>query len=124
MSYSYIRYSTVFSKWCSSYLESRMEKFNSISTAHGIKFHPIIFETTVNPFDICNLNFVISLATWMVSYCKIIGLIVYPVPINNNLPFLFEINFANKKGYRFIMGNFENNPEFAIASGSVFLTRH
>ena len=29
-----------------------------------------------------------------------------------------------QKGYRFIMGNFENNPEFAIASVSVFLSRH
>ena len=30
-----------------------------------------------------------------------------------------------QKGYRFILGNFENNPEFAItASGSVFLARH
>jgi hypothetical protein len=29
-----------------------------------------------------------------------------------------------QKDYRFIMGNFEKNPEFAIASGSVFLTRH
>ena len=30
-----------------------------------------------------------------------------------------------QKAYRFILGNFENNPEFAItASGSVFLARH
>jgi hypothetical protein len=27
-------------------------------------------------------------------------------------------------GYRFIMGNFENYPEFVLASGSVFLARH
>ena len=26
--------------------DERMEKFNAISTANGIKFHPIIFETT------------------------------------------------------------------------------
>ena len=30
--------------------DERMEKFNAISTAHGIKFHPIIFETTGSVF--------------------------------------------------------------------------
>ena len=67
----------IIQKAAQEHYDERIEKFNPISTAHGIKFHPIIFETTVNPFDICNLNFVISLATWMVSYCKLIGLIVY-----------------------------------------------
>ena len=60
--------------------------------------HPVIDEWCHHLVTGCaKSEFVISLVTWMVSYYKLIDQIVYLVLISNNLPFLFAINFANKK---------------------------
>jgi succinate dehydrogenase/fumarate reductase flavoprotein subunit len=105
-----------------------MEKFNAISTAHGIKFHPIIFETTGRVHSESFRFFKIILrnisgymdgkllqAYWLnrisCSYQQQVAISIRDI-------------LRKQKGYRFIMGNFENNPEIVLASCSVFLARY
>ena len=108
--------------------DERMEKFDAISTAHGIKFHPIIFETTGRVHSE-SFRYLKSILCNISGYMD--GKLLQEYWLNRiscsyqqQLAISIRDKLRKQKGYRFIMGNFENNPEFVLASGSVFLARH
>jgi hypothetical protein len=95
--------------------DERMEKFNAISTAHGIKFHPIIFETTGRVHSE-SFRYLQSILRNISGYMD--GKLLQAYWLNRiscsyqqQLAISIRDKLRKQKGYRFIMGNFENNPE-------------
>ena len=75
--------------------DERMEKFNAISTAHGIKFHPIIFETTGRVHSE-SFRYLQSILRNISGYMD--GKLLQAYWLNRiSCSYLFEINFASKK---------------------------
>ena len=93
------------------------------------KFHQIIFETT-GRVHTESFRFLQSILRNISGYMD--GKLLQDYSLNRvscsyqqQLAISIRNKLRKQKGYRFILGNFENNPEFAItASGTVFLARH
>ena len=107
--------------------DERMEKFDRISTANGIKFHPIIFETTgrIHSDSLIFLQTILRNISGFMDgkLLKLYWLSRISCSYQQQIAIAIRDKLRKQKGHRFISGNFENNPEFAIASCSVFLAR-
>jgi len=108
--------------------DAKMLKYDAISSANGIKFQPIIFETTGRVHS-QSLRFLRSVLRNISGYMD--GKLLQAYWLNRiscsfqqQLAISIRDKLRKQKGQRFIHGNFENTPEFAIASGSVFLARN
>ena len=108
--------------------DERMNKFDLISKANGIKFHPIIFETTGSTHP-DSLKFLQSILSNFSGYrdgklLKLYWLDGISCSFQQHLSTLIIDKLRKQKGNRFVNGNFENDPEFILSSSlnSLFLS--